>query len=95
MIKKLMYDFGINTKESITVFEDNQSCIHLLNKWKHSRLKHIDAKYNFVRELCANGQLQVVYIPTENQVADILTKGLSGECFVKLRSLLGVCMIQS
>lgn len=73
--KKLMYDFGINTKGSITVFEDNQSCIHLLKKWERSRLKHIDVKYNFVRELCTDGQLKVMYVPTEDsQVADILNK---------------------
>jgi hypothetical protein len=32
--------------------EDNQSCIHLLDKWEHRCLKHVDVKYNFVREMC-------------------------------------------
>jgi len=50
--KKLLCDLRINCEKPITVFEDNQSCIHLLSKWEHRRLKHIDVKYNFVKELC-------------------------------------------
>lgn len=91
--KKLLPDLGINCDEPVTVFEDNQSCIHLLRRWEHRRLKHIDVKYNFVKELCNNRQLDVVYVSTEDQTADILTKGLTGERFVKLRSCIGVCII--
>lgn len=58
-------------------------------------LKHIDVKYNFVKELCNSKQLQVKYICTEDQTADILTKGLTGARFVRLRSLMGVSMFKA
>jgi len=72
------------------IFEDNQSCIHLLDKWEHRRLKHIDVKYNFIRELFANKVIDVKYVPSKEQVADIFTKGLTGELFIKLRESLGI-----
>lgn len=50
-LKNMLNDFGVDCSAPITIFEDNQSCIHLLSKWEHRRLKHIDVKYNFVRDL--------------------------------------------
>jgi len=65
-------ELGWAIEESTIVYEDNQSCIHLLSKCEHQRLKHTDVKFNFVRELCI---INVVYVPSELQKADILTKG--------------------
>ena len=48
-MQNLLADFGIIIGDPIVIFEDNQSCIHLLNKWEHRRLKHIAVKYNYVR----------------------------------------------
>ena len=42
----------------------------------HSRIKHIDTDYHFVKECVQQGDLEVLYIPTEDQIANILTKGL-------------------
>lgn len=90
-LKGLLGDFGINCDDPIVTYEDNQSCIHLLSKWEHRRLKHIDVKYNFIRDLYYDKVLDVVYIPTTSQIVDILTKGLTGKQFVKLRSFTGIC----
>jgi len=49
--KQLLADLKINCLGSIPVHEDNQSCIHSLKTWDQKRLKHIDVKYNFVRDL--------------------------------------------
>ncbi|KAK9752652.1 hypothetical protein QE152_g3970 [Popillia japonica] len=43
----------------------------------HNRTKHIDVKYHFIRELHEKKELIVAYCPTENMVADVLTKRLS------------------
>ncbi|KAF2895226.1 hypothetical protein ILUMI_10949 [Ignelater luminosus] len=76
------------------VFEDNQSCIHLLHKWEHRRLKHVDVKYNFVRDLTGKGIVDVKYICTSEQLVDILTKSLSSEQFLKLRLRLGLMKVE-
>lgn len=85
-LKNLLRDLGANCKESIKVFEDNQSTIHLLHRWEHKRLKHVDIKYNFIRDLQESNIINVVYVNTKNQIADILTKALPFEQFDKLRT---------
>lgn len=89
-LQNLLGDFNIKIDSPTVIFEDNQSCIQLLDKWEHRRLKHIDVKYNFVRDLFAKKVIDVKYVSSKEQVADIFTKGLSGEHFVKLRDSLGV-----
>lgn len=85
-----MNDFGIDICKPTTIFEDNQACIYLLDKWEHKRLKHIDIKYHYVKDLYKGQKIVVVYIPTCDQKADILTKALSGVQYAKLRDCLCV-----
>ncbi|CAG7815634.1 unnamed protein product [Allacma fusca] len=60
-----------------SVFVDNQSAIRLAkNPEMLARTKHIDVRHHYVRELVANGQIDVKYIPTGDQLADSLTKPL-------------------
>lgn len=49
--------------------------------------------YNFVRNMFQNKELDVQYINTKEQIADMLTKSIVGEQFVKLRFYIGVCKI--
>lgn len=81
-LRNLLQELGIDTKKPTIVYEDNQSCIHLLTKWKHRRLKHIDVKYHFVRVLVNDRIIDVKYISSKEQKADMLTKGLSADQFV-------------
>ncbi|KAL4089167.1 hypothetical protein QTP88_024231 [Uroleucon formosanum] len=60
----------------------------------HKRTKHIDVRYHFIREKYEDGQFQLQYIGTEDQIADILTKPLVKERFEKLRSAIGVPTIK-
>ncbi|XP_050125670.1 uncharacterized mitochondrial protein AtMg00810-like [Malus sylvestris] len=63
---------------------DNMSGISLsANLVFHSRIKHLDTYYHFVREKVQQSDLEVVYIPTNDQTANILTKGLHSPTFVK------------
>ena len=50
-VKQLLSNLGLPIKDPIPVYEDNQSCIHSLKSWDQRRMKHIDVKYNFVRDL--------------------------------------------
>lgn len=83
-LKNLLLEMNIAV-QSVNIFEDNMSCIHLLTKPNHSRQKHIDVKYHFVKELIALNELKVLYINTNEQKADIPTKVLETTQFSKLR----------
>lgn len=88
--KNLLLDFEVKFTKSLKIFEDNQSVIHLLHRWEHRRLKHVDIKYNFVRDYYFKGVVQVEYVNTKEQIGDILTKALSGEQFLNLHELLNL-----
>jgi hypothetical protein len=51
------------------------------------RAKHIDIRYHFIRERVASGDVKLVYIETENQLADILTKPVLKPRLTKIRAL--------
>ena len=74
-----------------TIYEDNQSCIALAkNPVHHARTKHIDVQYHFSREKVESKDIEVVYVPTEDMVADALTKALPRPRFTKLVSKMRV-----
>lgn len=58
-------------------FMDNQSAIRLVkNPAYHKRTKHIDVRYHFIREKFEDGAFVLNYVPSNEMVADILTKAL-------------------
>ena len=74
------------------IYEDNQSAICLAKNPKdHPKTKHISMKFNYVHDLVTSDQIEVQYCPTSNMLADIFTKGLPAEKFLRLRSMLGLC----
>ena len=82
-LSNLMEEIGICCKP-VTVFEDNQPCICLVNENRISqRIKHIDIKYLFIRDHIKNNNLKVQWISTEDQIADVLTKPLTAISFKK------------
>jgi hypothetical protein len=56
------------------------------NPVEHSHTKHIDIRYHFLRDHQQKGDIEVFYISTENQLADIFTKPLDEKTFCRLRS---------
>ncbi|RVW79953.1 Retrovirus-related Pol polyprotein from transposon RE2 [Vitis vinifera] len=74
------------------IYCDNLSAIKLSkNLVLHGRSKHIAVRYHFLRDLCKDGVIDLVFCKSEDQIADILTKPLKPAVFMKLRSMLGVC----
>jgi transposase InsO family protein len=61
-----------------TLYSDNQSAIALAHAQGHfhARTKHIDIRYHFIRFTIENGAIRLVYCPTDEMTADILTKAL-------------------
>ena len=72
------------------IFEDNQQFAWPKTHKFQRRIKHIDIKYHFIREQINSGTVELKYFPTEDMIADMLTKGLHKEKFVKLRKMVGI-----
>lgn len=90
-LQQLLLDLRIETAKCVTILEDNQGCIALAkNPVFHSRSKHLDIRHHFVREKLVGGTLKLVYCPSEEMVADILTKPLSNAKFQLLKELIPV-----
>lgn len=58
-LKNLLKDFKICFKEPVIFYEDNKSCVDILHKWEHKRLRHVDIKYNFVKDLVKKEEINV------------------------------------
>ena len=89
-LRQLYTDLFKDPIRPTVVYEDNQACISMAENPKfHGRAKHINLKYHYIREQIGKS-IELVYCPTNEMVADVLTKGLSQEKFLKLRSLCGI-----
>lgn len=61
----------------VPIFSDNTTCIALTkDPIAHARTKHIEVRYHYIRQLVAYGKTTLTYLPTEDMLADILTKPL-------------------
>ncbi|KAM6588273.1 hypothetical protein CsatA_010878 [Cannabis sativa] len=77
-ITAVLQEMGIITSHTPTIWCDNQGAQQLAsNPVFHSRTKHIEVDVHYVRELINKHKVQISYIPTEEQPADLLTKALT------------------
>ena len=92
-LRRLLKEVKIEKLKPTIVFQDNKSTIMLAkNPTQHSRTKHINTKYHFVREMVKNEEIEVVYKCTEDMIADVLTKAVSK---VKLRKHMNAIGLKS
>eukprot|EP00253_Pinus_taeda_P006535 PITA_06535 len=86
-----LQDFQITCTPPISILCDNTSAISISNNpVMHSKTKHIPIKYHFLREQVLEQKVKLEYVPSKEQVVDILTKPLPRETFEYLRRKLGV-----
>lgn len=84
-LKQFLCDIG-EPQSSITLNVDNQSAIKLINNPVfHRRSKHIDIRYQFIRENVVKKIIDVKYVESSNQLADFLTKALPENKFNSIR----------
>ena len=77
--------------EATWIYCDNQSCIKLSeNPVFHDKSKHIEIKYQYIHDMVEKGVVELLYIATEQQIADVLTKPLSRLKLEYFRDKLGV-----
>jgi hypothetical protein len=86
-----MIDYGV-TYKSVPLMCDSSSAICLgHNPVFHGRAKYIKVRHHFLRDHVEKGEIEMKFIDTERQLADIFTKPLDSSCFASLRGELGVC----
>ena len=83
------YDYKLS---KVPLLCDNESAIRMAdNPVEHSRTKHIDIRYHFLRDNQQRwGDIEIAYVNTKNQLADIFTKPLDEKTFSKLRNELNI-----
>jgi hypothetical protein len=79
--RQLMNELGFGLKPGI-IFEDNTGAIFLArNRQVGQKTKHIDIRHHFVRDLKEEGKLEIRYVNTDHNEADICTKNMSESTF--------------
>jgi len=76
--------------EAATIVQDNQSTLALLEKEysTNKRTRHINIRYFYLKNKVEEGEVVLEYKPTDEMIADVLTKPLQGEKFIELRDSL-------
>lgn len=88
-LKMFINELGYEIKLPITINCDNQGAIRLAkNPVYHSRTKHINVKHHFIRDHVKDGLVQLNYVNTSENIADILTKPLHGPKFNQFKKLI-------
>jgi hypothetical protein len=80
-------------KDTTVLFSDNQSAIALSRDHQyHVRMKHINVQYHWIHWIVEQGMLRLIYCPTNDMVADALTKALPSAKVKHFAAGLGLCM---
>ena len=83
-------DYGLSYSK-ILIYCDNKSAIAMIgNPVQHSLTKHISIRYHFIREQVLEGTIELYFVPTDQQLADIFTKPLPEATFNRLVNELGM-----
>nr|XP_020153304.1 uncharacterized mitochondrial protein AtMg00810-like [Aegilops tauschii subsp. strangulata] len=90
-LRQLLQELLLDVLKATIVYCDNVSAVYLsANPVHHRRTKHIELDIHFMREQVALGRVRVLHVPTAQQFADVMTKGLPTPTFEEFRSSLCV-----
>nr|GEX57312.1 copia protein [Tanacetum cinerariifolium] len=88
--EKLLTDYGFHFNK-IPIYCDSKSAIAIsCNLVQHSRTKHIAVRYHFIKEHVENGTIELYFVKTDYQLADLFTKALPVDRFNYLVCHLGM-----
>ncbi|GJT77641.1 retrovirus-related pol polyprotein from transposon TNT 1-94 [Tanacetum coccineum] len=80
-LRTQLTDYGFHF-DKIPMYCDSKAAIVIsCNPVQHSRMKHIDVRYHFIKEQVENGIVELFFVRTEHQLADLFTKDLSQDRF--------------
>jgi hypothetical protein len=90
-LQRLLGELLSQDPDPTIICGDNQGAIALAkNPQFHARTKHIDIQWHFVREKCTEDRITLDFVPTDQQIADGLTKPLPKPAFLRFRQALGL-----
>ena len=77
-LRNLFAELGYDMSGPSTLMTDNQSAMNVAKDPEHhGRMKHLDLRYHWLRDVVNDGQISMGYCPTDTMPADILTKPLT------------------
>ena len=92
-LRNLFSEIGYEVEGASTLYLDNQSAIAVSrNPEHHGRMKHLDLRHYWLRDVVKAGIINVKYIPTASMPADIMTKTLPKATVEEMRRLLGLVL---
>ena len=95
-LRAVLDDLSEVQTKATTLYCDNMSAIAMAkNPVFHQKTRHINRRIHFIREAVQENLIDIKFCSSEDQVADIFTKGLSKDRFSKLRAMLGVKPVSS
>eukprot|EP00253_Pinus_taeda_P003286 PITA_03286 len=90
-LRKLLVSLFKKRMEATKVYCNNQGCIKLSeNSVFHDRSKYIDIRCHFIRDCVQRGAAQMQYVPTGDQIPDVLTTSLGRAKFIQFREQMGM-----
>ena len=93
-IKQMLEELKIGVHQPMQFFSDNKAALEISqNPIHHDRTEHVEADQHFIKEKIESRVLDITYVPTKKQVADVLTKGLSRSSFEFMVGKLGMLNI--
>ena len=90
-LRKLLAGLSGQSLQPTVIHCDNQSCVKMsVNPVQHDIMKHVEMKYHYFQEMVQRHAVELWYVPTDEQIADVLTKLLGRGKFVYFWDKLGV-----
>jgi Reverse transcriptase (RNA-dependent DNA polymerase) len=90
-LKKLLTELGFPQKRAMNLFCDNKATIDIShNPVQHDRTKHVEVDRHFIKEKLETNVIQIPHVRSEEQIADILTKGVASKVFLYTLDKLGM-----
>jgi hypothetical protein len=90
-IRNVMKQICDQKNQPLRIHTDSQSAMAMTEKQNFSnRTKHVDIKYHFIKDLIRTEQIKLEYVPTETNIADMMTKPLGANRIRQLREMAGL-----
>ena len=89
-LQNQLLDYGIKSMNTPLILDSTAAISIIKNPVQHTKTKHIDIRYHFIRDCYEKGMITLQHVPTEDQLADVFTKARDFKTFQSLIARLGM-----